>query len=154
MRDTQIQILCICSVIRTFPDQWCIYYILLDFKGWPGLLMSAHAYKTSNTGTNQRLGVGEGLRWSFLKCKWNTYIDCHCPIWISKALQLVCVLCTSHLYPLHPTGDQKVAGSNPPGRQQSLVDIDINMFYGHSLPSSDSRRTVVSFWQKNVHNTG
>ena len=22
------------------------------------------------------------------------------------------------------------------------------------LPSADSRRTVVSFWQKNVHNTG
>ena len=27
-------------------------------------------------------------------------------------------------------------------------------FYGHSLPSADSRRAVVSFWQKNVHNTG
>ena len=29
-----------------------------------------------------------------------------------------------------------------------------NIFYGHSLPSSDSRRAVVSFWRKNVHNTG
>ena len=27
-------------------------------------------------------------------------------------------------------------------------------FYGHSLPSADSRRAVVSFWRKNVHNTG
>ena len=27
-------------------------------------------------------------------------------------------------------------------------------FYGHSLPSADSRRAVVSFGQKNVHNTG
>ena len=27
-------------------------------------------------------------------------------------------------------------------------------FYGHSLPSADSRRAIVSFWQKNVHNTG
>ena len=27
-------------------------------------------------------------------------------------------------------------------------------FYGHSLPSADSRRVVVSFWRKNVHNTG
>ena len=25
---------------------------------------------------------------------------------------------------------------------------------GHSLPSADSRRAVVSFWRKNVHNTG
>ena len=27
-------------------------------------------------------------------------------------------------------------------------------FYGHSLPSADSKRAVVSFWRKNVHNTG
>ena len=26
--------------------------------------------------------------------------------------------------------------------------------YGHSLPSIDSSRAVVSFWRKNVHNTG
>ena len=26
--------------------------------------------------------------------------------------------------------------------------------YGQSLPSADSRRAVVSFWRKNVHNTG
>ena len=29
-----------------------------------------------------------------------------------------------------------------------------NIFYSHSLPSPDSRRAVVSFRQKNVHNTG
>ena len=29
-----------------------------------------------------------------------------------------------------------------------------NIFYSHSLPSADSRREVVSFWQKNVHNIG
>ena len=33
-------------------------------------------------------------------------------------------------------------------------DWSWNIFYGHSLPSSDSRRSVVSFWRKNVHNTG
>ena len=26
-----------------------------------------------------------------------------------------------------------------------------NNFYGHSLPSADSRRAVVSYWRKNVH---
>ena len=52
----------------------------------------------------------------------------------------------------HPTGDQEVAGSTPatffPG------DWSWNIFYGHSVPSPDSRRAVVSFWRKNVHNTG
>ena len=32
-------------------------------------------------------------------------------------------------------------------------DWSWNIFYGHSLPSADSR-AVVSFWRKNVHNTG
>ena len=33
-------------------------------------------------------------------------------------------------------------------------DWSWNIFYGYSLPSADSRRAVVSFWRKNVHNTG
>ena len=33
-------------------------------------------------------------------------------------------------------------------------DWSWNIFYGHSLPSADSRRAVVSFWRKDVHNTG
>ena len=33
-------------------------------------------------------------------------------------------------------------------------DWSWNIFYGHSLPSADSRRAVVSFWRKSVHNTG
>ena len=47
-------------------------------------------------------------------------------------------------------------GFNPRrGRQHSFVKIDHEIFfYGHSLPSADSRRAVVSFWRKNVHNTG
>ena len=35
-----------------------------------------------------------------------------------------------------------------------LGDWSWNILYGHSLPSADSRKAVVSFWQKNVHNTG
>ena len=46
-------------------------------------------------------------------------------------------------------------GFNPRrGRQHSFVEIDHEIFYIHSLPSADSRRAVVSFWRKNVHNTG
>ena len=54
-----------------------------------------------------------------------------------------------------PTGDQEVAGQPPP-RSATFFrgDWSWNIFYGHSLPSADSRRAVVSFWRKNVHNTG
>ena len=33
-------------------------------------------------------------------------------------------------------------------------DWSWNNFYGHSLPSADSRRASVSFWQKYAHSTG
>ena len=44
----------------------------------------------------------------------------------------------------------------PPLRSATFFrgDWSWNIFYGHSLPSPDSRRAVVSFWRKNVHNTG
>ena len=53
-----------------------------------------------------------------------------------------------------PTGDQ-VAGSTPSEVGNILLwKLIMKYFLGHSLPSADSRRAVVSFWQKNVHNTG
>ena len=37
-------------------------------------------------------------------------------------------------------------------RQYSFVEIDNDFFfYGHSLPSADLRRAVVSFWWNHVH---
>ena len=44
----------------------------------------------------------------------------------------------------------------PPPRSATFFhgDWSWNIFYGHSLPSADSRRAVFSFWRKNVHNTG
>ena len=45
-------------------------------------------------------------------------------------------------------------GFDPHVRQHSFVEVchEINLnFYGHSLPSADSRRAVVSHWRKNVH---
>ena len=43
----------------------------------------------------------------------------------------------------------------PPTRSATFFrgDWSWNIFYGHSLPSANSRRAVVSFWRKNVHNT-
>ena len=35
-----------------------------------------------------------------------------------------------------------------------LGDWSWNIFYGHCLPSADSRRALVSFWRNNMHNTG
>ena len=48
------------------------------------------------------------------------------------------------------TCDQEVAGSTRTG---SATFFHGDIFYGHSLPSADSRRAVVSFRQKNVHYT-
>ena len=44
----------------------------------------------------------------------------------------------------------------PPPRSATFFrgDWSWNIFYGHSLPSADSRRAVVSFWRKNVHTIG
>ena len=44
----------------------------------------------------------------------------------------------------------------PPPRSATFFrgDWSWNIFCGHSLPSADSRRAVVSFWRKNVHSTG
>ena len=54
-----------------------------------------------------------------------------------------------------PTGNQEVAGSTPNGSATFFRgDLIMKYFYGPSLPSTDSRGAVVSFWQKNVHNTG
>ena len=41
---------------------------------------------------------------------------------------------------------------SPPGPATFFRrDWSWNIFFGHSLPSADSRRAVVSFWRKNVH---
>ena len=57
-------------------------------------------------------------------------------------------------FDMRPTDDQEVAGSTPAGRQHSFVEIDHELFCTVTLPSADSRRAIVSFWRKNVHNTG
>ena len=50
---------------------------------------------------------------------------------------------------------QEVAGSTLPRSATFFSgDWSWNIFYGHSLPSADSRKAVVSFWRKKVHNTG
>ena len=48
-----------------------------------------------------------------------------------------------------PTGDQKVTGSTTAG-SATFVEIDHEIF-SQSFSPADSRRVVVSFWQKNVH---
>ena len=52
-----------------------------------------------------------------------------------------------------PTGDQEVTGSIPAGSGNILLWRLIMKYFacGYSLPSADSRRADVSFWQKNMH---
>ena len=51
-----------------------------------------------------------------------------------------------------------VARSDAPGMRRAAGSIltsgnilSWRLVYGHSLPSADSRRAVVSYWRKNVH---
>ena len=49
---------------------------------------------------------------------------------------------------------RRICGFDPAGRQHSFVEIDHEIFSVVMLPSTNSRRAVVSFWRKNVQNTG
>ena len=63
------------------------------------------------------------------------------PRWFSRMLRL--------------NGDQEGAGLILFGSSTFFRDdLSWIIFYSHSLPSADSRRAVVSFWQKSVHSTG
>ena len=54
-----------------------------------------------------------------------------------------------------PTEDQEVAGSTPAEVGNILSwRLIMKYFLRSSLLSGDSKKAVVSFWQKNVHNTG
>ena len=53
---------------------------------------------------------------------------------------------------VRPTGDQEVAGSTP-AEVGNILSGSLIMKY-FLRPFSDSNRAVVSFWRKNVHNTG
>ena len=52
----------------------------------------------------------------------------------------------------HLTGDQEITGSIPVGSGSILLWRLIVKYFLRSFPSADSRRTVASFCQKNVHN--
>ena len=54
-----------------------------------------------------------------------------------------------------PPGDQEVMGSTP-AEDGNILSLRLIMkyFLRSFSPIADSRRAVVSFWQKNVHNTG
>ena len=53
-----------------------------------------------------------------------------------------------------PTGDQEVVSSTPAEVGNILSWRFDHEIFSTVIPSADSRRAVVSFWGKNVHNTG
>ena len=73
--------------------------------------------------------------------------ELYCPIIIWHCIQRLCKWASL---------GHSVGCVQPPPRSATFFrgDWSWNIFYGHSLPSADSRRAVVSSWQKNVHNTG
>ena len=62
----------------------------------------------------------------------------------------------SFFFFLHIRLETRRSRVQPPPRSATFFcgDWSWNIFYGHSFLFADSRRAVVSFWQKNVHNTG
>ena len=114
---------------------------------------------------------------------WNLIKFCICMAFMRSRLGLLCIdFCkfTTELWPLiiikilFLLNNMRICASlggsvgcavqletrrsrvQPPPRLATFFrgDWSWNIFYGHSLPSADSRRAVVSFWRKNVHNTG
>ena len=55
---------------------------------------------------------------------------------------------------VRPTGDKEVVGSTPTRSATFFCGDLIMKYFLWSFSPADSRRAVVSFWQKNVHNTG
>ena len=55
----------------------------------------------------------------------------------------------------HPTGDQEVVDSTPPGRQHSVVEMDHEIFSTVILSLSliQEEQLYISFWRKNMRNT-
>ena len=55
----------------------------------------------------------------------------------------------------HSTGDQEVAGSIPT-RSCAILPwrLIMNIFYGHSLPSADSRRALLASGKRMYTSTG
>ena len=83
----------------------------------------------------------------FLKKK-NYVVGIHYKHLVEKAGLGGAVGCASHWRPGGRRFDPRR------GRQHSFFEIDHEIFSVVILSSADSRRAVVSFWQKNVHNTG
>ena len=86
---------------------------------------------------------------------------------INMPLVLQILICPARDYSLSEAGlggsvgcavrlETRKSRVQPPPRSATFFhgDWSWNIFYGHSLPSADSRRAVVSFWRKNVHSTG
>ena len=93
----------------------------------------------------------------FSEWRWNNFD-------IGASLESV-LLRLNHKYPepasvaqldARPTGDKEVAGSTPAEAGNILSWRLIMKYFLRSffLPSAHSRRAVVSFWWKNVHNIG
>ena len=138
----------------------CIWWESFDFE-WNdistlvGHFVSFSGNREKKDIITRRGSDSENTGWSWLAVKvlWNRPPPPPPPQWFT----LLTVLPAS-VAQLDAPSDWRPGGRgfNPLPRSATFFrgDWSWNIFYGHSLPSADSRRAVVSFWRKNVHNTG
>ena len=102
---------------------------------------------------------GYPLSWSYVEIEVSTLLGIIC---VKKFLR-ACAKCVDSHHPAHADLGGSVgcpvrleirrSQVQPPPRSATFFrgDWSWNIFYGHSVPSADSRRAVVSFWGKNAY---
>ena len=134
-------------LIQQFLDRSAVVIWSWEVSGWLSTFSGSNSIRRGIQLRTVQHFMSQSLSLSLLYCLNMTYriqpnyrTVCR-PRWLS--------------WMCRPTDDQEVLGSTPAEVGNIFRrDWSWNIFYGHSLPSADSRRAVVSFWRKNVHNTG
>ena len=102
---------------------------------WSGSILFAQVYQSILW---SKYGICDGS-WVYQSILWSKYGICD-GSWAWKKCFITSGCGLGGSVGLHPTGDQEVAGSTPAGLATFFRwDWSWNIFYGHSLPSTDSR---------------
>ena len=137
--------------LRSFPFRSILFHTLFYFRTWLCLLeihcnsRRLRILQEMETGSNHSLRI------------WKSYRNLHwiCNTCRASATSPRCKYEGAGLgaqLDARQTGNQEIAGSTPAGSATFFLEIDHKK--GHFHPSADSRRAVVNFRRKNVHNAG
>ena len=159
--------------VLSYKALWCLWnYFSVSYNG--GSYMSGHFIW--NLWKNQPLVSFINFIWNDHECKilffihvWLLNITLSRMVWCRYLPVTKCYVMCSHIifmtchYPLNWSDvgcavrlETRRSRVQPLPRSATFFrgDWSWNIFYSHSLTSADSRKAVVSFWWKNVHNTG